>query len=98
MINFIVIELLLSLVGGIGVLVLREFIISKDGMLRKIMIAYFSVEVYTYLGMAVYLFLTRYKKIELDIDVVRYILIVPKVLIKLWLLSWLIQGRRQSNN
>ena len=93
--NFIATEILFGIVWIIGALVLREFIISKDGMLRKIMIAYFAVEVFTYLGAAIYFLAIEEKWSDMSINTFRIVVITPKVFVKLWLLWYLKSGRKK---
>lgn len=95
MTSYIISEILFGIVWIIALFVLREFIVSKDGMLRKLMIAYFLVEFYTYFGSALYLWGTHEGWTKLPIDQWRIIIIIPKVAIKLWLLSWLISNRKK---
>src|SRR6186713_401818 len=93
--NFIITEILFAIVWIIGAFVLREFVISRNGMLRKIMITYFSVEVFTYLGAGIYFLATEEKWTDMSINAFRIIVIVPKVCVKLWLLWYLKRGQKQ---
>lgn len=86
--NFFFTELLYGVVWLVAIFVLREFIISKDGLLRKIMIAYFCVEIFTYGGAAIF-FLLQHNHIEIiSIEAFRIMVILPKVAVKLWLLYY----------
>lgn len=88
-------EILFFIVYSIALLVLREFVISKDGMLRKLMIAYFIVEFYTYFGAAVYYLGVHEKWITLRPETYRVIIATPKVCVKLCLLWWLVKNRQK---
>lgn len=93
--NFILTEVLYAIVYFIAILVLKEFIHARDGMLRKIMIAYFAVEAFTYILAALYFWnaWASPKHLFIDPNVFRLVIILPKVAIKLWLLWWLKRGR-----
>lgn len=91
--NLLFTEILFSIVWIIGLLVLREFIISKDGILRKIMIAYFAVEVFTYLGAGLYFMAINFHWSQMPMDTFRLIVVCPKVAVKLWLLWYMKRGR-----
>lgn len=93
--NLILTEVLFFIVYAIGMLVVWEFVKAKDGMLRKIMIAYFSVEVAIYFMAAGYFYLVYLKKPPVSPDVFRIIFIAPKVCVKLWLLWWLKIGSKR---
>jgi hypothetical protein len=93
--SFILSEILFAVVWIIALFVMREFIIAKDGMLRKLMIAYFFVEFLTYFGTSIYFLGVREGWNKLPMEQWRVIVILPKVAIKLWLLSWLITNRKK---
>lgn len=90
-----IIEGLYLFVTVIAVFILRQFVISKNGELRKIMIAYFSIEIFIYGSALVYFWLSEngYKVIPLHFF--RIILIVPKALIKIWLLKYLLKNSQK---
>lgn len=83
-------QVLFGIIYVIGIFVLREFIISKDGVLRKIMIQYFAVELYVYAGSAFYFF---FLKDRIPIGIFLIIILSPKAISKLPLLWYLVQGR-----
>lgn len=91
--NLVLSELLFAVIYVVAFLVLREFIKARDGMLRRIMIAYFCVEIFVYLGSAIYFFMVAYNMTTLSINAFRILIIFPKVVVKLWLLWWLKTGR-----
>lgn len=93
--SLVISEILFAVIYGIAALVLREFIRSKDGQLRKIMIWYFSVEIFVYLGSAVYFGLVAAQVPIMGIDTFRVIIVLPKVAVKIWLLVWL-KGHRKT--
>lgn len=88
----IICEILFAIAYMTAAFVLREFIISKNGTLRKIMICYFSVEVFIFGGGAFYV-MYWHKIIPTPVTWFLIFLTVPKDVVKLWLLSWLIKGR-----
>src|SRR5579872_6461652 len=94
--NLVLTEVLFAIVYVVAIFVLWEFIRARDGMLRKIMIAYFSVEIFMYLGSAIYFYTAWYKHPIMNPDAFRVIVILPKVVIKLWLLWWLKRGRYEK--
>lgn len=94
--NFILTEILYGIVWGVAILVLREFILSRDGMLRKIMIAYFSVEIFTYVSAAIYFCGIQYHWVVIPLGTFRLLLIIPKVGVKLWFL-WYLKVKRAKN-
>src|SRR5579859_2434040 len=92
--DLILTEVLFAIIYVIAIFVLWEFIRARDGLLRKIMIAYFSVEVFTYLGSAVYFYYSwLLGRNAFNVDIFRFTIIIPKVAVKLWLLWWLKKGR-----
>lgn len=92
--NFILSEGLFAVVWLISLFIIREFWIAKDGMLRKLMIAYFAVEFYTYFGASVYYLCVHRGWWVPNNDLYRVIIILPKVVIKLLVLRWLLTGRK----
>src|SRR5260221_8311956 len=91
--SLVVSEILFSITYIIAFFVFLEFFKSRDGILRKIMIAYFLVEVFVYLSSAVYFLLFYLKLTSLNIDTFAIVVTVPKVWVKIWLLSWLKKGK-----
>lgn len=87
-------EYLFAIIYVIAALVFWEFIKSKDGILRKIMIGYFIVEVYAYLGSAIYFLLVDAKVHIFGIDIFRIIIITPKAIMMLCLWWWMKWGRK----
>lgn len=94
--NLILTEILFAITYLIASLVLWEFVKSKDGQLRKIMIAYFGVEVFVYLSSAIYFWVVWEKVDIFSINTFRIIVIIPKVAVKLWLLWWF-KGRKSKS-
>lgn len=81
------------IVAAIGLFVVREFIMVKNGVLRKIMIAYFCVEVFTY-SMSGIFFMGW---LPITIETLRIIVIVPKVIVKIRLLIYLVGTRKKRS-
>lgn len=95
--EFWISEALFFIVYTVATFVLIEFIRSRDGMLRKIMIAYFVIEIFTYAGSALYFWAFETKLIALPISHFRIIILIPKMIIKLILLKWLIKNRSKRH-
>lgn len=87
--NLPLIEVLLAVVYLVGAFVLYEFIRTKNGALRKIMIAYFADEVFTYVCAALFYLLQSMDKSPIHIHVYLVIILVPKAIIKVILYTWL---------
>lgn len=87
--NLFLSELMFITIAMIASLVFRRLYISRNGMLRKIMIAYFLVEVFIYTSSAVYFWMLEKSKPIVTVDVFRLVILTPKALIMIWLLSWL---------
>lgn len=82
-------ELLFSIIILIGVCILWEFIISKNGILRKLMIWYFAVEIYVYLFAAIFFYCEEINHPLMSTGLFRIVVLIPKALIKLRLLYYL---------
>lgn len=91
--NFYFNEILFAVLWGIAAFVCKEFIISKDGQLRKIMIAYFAWEAFTYIAYGVDAAAAHYHWPRLSYDLFRVCILAPKAVIKIWLLSWFISNK-----
>lgn len=94
--EFWISEALLSFITVVGFFVLWQFIIAKDGMLRKLMIGYFSVEVFIYGTSALYFYGTAKHFVFTPIEKIRLILLIPKAFIKILLLIWLLKNRQKA--
>lgn len=86
--------ILFTVVILVAVDVLVEFIEAKDGMLRKIMIVYFAIEVFTYTVLLAYIVAGRVGYHLPDIRFFALALILPKFAVKMWLRWWLKKGRK----
>lgn len=95
-ISLLVNEFLKSIAWGIGIFVVIEFVKTRDGMLRKIMITYFSVEVFIYFMSGLNSFLEWKNAEMIDRVTLSNILLIPKCVVKVWLLVWLIKNRAKS--
>lgn len=82
-------EILFFIIITIAGLVAWQFIKSRNGMLRKIMIAYFCTEIFVYGASAVYFWMYANHYTKMNIDVFRVIVITPKTIMMLWLYLWL---------
>jgi hypothetical protein len=89
---------LLFYVSLTATFVVREFIRTKNGILRKIMIWYYVMEIYTYGGSGVFFILfikNVIPMIWLNMGIFLIVIVVPKVIVKHWLLWYLTKGRKQ---
>lgn len=67
-------------------------------MLRKIMIGYFAIEIWVFGWSAVYWYLAEQGAVLFSVGVLRLIVLVPKAIIKIFLLAWLVKNNRTSKN
>lgn len=88
--QFIISELIFLIIAAIGFFVVKELIRSKDGELRKIMIAYYSSIVFMYSFAAIYFIRPQ----MMNLVTFRIIICIPKAGTMLWLYSYL---RRNKN-
>lgn len=98
MIDLILEEILLFIIVCVGCMVLREFVLSKDGTLRKILIAYFAVEVFIFWLTGLFLYASYFKLINIPIELLRYFLLLPKAAVKVWLFLYLKKNRIIKKN
>lgn len=84
-------EIIFITIAAIGGFVVHELIKSKDGELRKIMIAYYSSIVFMYGFAAIYFLWPS----MMDLMTFRIIVSVPKALTMLWLYSFLRRNKTQ---
>lgn len=89
-------EILFTVIVLIGLMVFWQLYISKDGMLRKIMITYFLVEVFIYSASAVYFWKVEHGTTTLSIDMFRLMILTPKAAVKLWLFFWLLKNNSKQ--
>lgn len=94
--DLLIVELLLFFVYSVGFLVLWEFFISENGVLRKIMIAYFSAEVIMYVGLAVFFFYQYETYHYIPYLMLWCCFLAPKEVVKFFLLWYLITNRINS--
>lgn len=87
--SFIFAEIDLWITFFISLFVVRSFYITKNGMLRKLMITYFSVVAFTYGGAATYWLAQRYGWFYINPDVYRIIITLPKTIVMLMLYGYL---------
>lgn len=87
--DFIISEFLFSIIILIGAALCWEFIRSRNGILRKLMIWYFATEIFVYTAAAIYAYCGEYKITLVSIGIFRMIILIPKACIKLRLLYYL---------
>lgn len=95
-VNLFISELLFSIIIMIGLLVFWQLKRSRNGVFRKIMMAYFLVEVYVYTLSAIYWWTGENGYYFMPLHIFRLIILCPKAAIKLVLLWWLVKQNRQS--
>lgn len=88
--QFLISELIFITIAAIGYFVVKELIQSKDGELRKIMIAYYSSIVFMY-GFAAIYFIWPHM---MDLVTFRIIVCIPKAGTMLWLYSYLRRNKK----
>lgn len=84
-------EMMLIVVFAFAILVAREFYRSRNGTLRKLMIAYFVIEAFVYGTSALYFYLYDQHITTIGVDTFRLIVIAPKFVMKICLLIWLLK-------
>lgn len=88
-------EIMKAIAWGIGIFVVIEFVRTKDGVLRKIMIAYFSIEVFIYMSGGIDTYLQWKHRDFISELAFSDIMLIPKDLVKIWLLWYLVRGRKK---
>lgn len=96
--NLFLSEIMFVTIACIAALVMRQFIISRDGTLRKIMITYFAVEIWIYGSSGLYFWLIANTNFSLSIDVFRLICLAPKALVKVWLYVYMSEHLIKNDN
>lgn len=87
--NFWLAELFLTVLGIMDCVIMYQFYKAKNGILRKIMIGYFLIAAWVYLGAALYHFLMHYNLIYVSIMTFSIIAVIPKVVVTLVLYKYL---------
>jgi hypothetical protein len=82
-------EVLFLIIMLIGTFVAYEFYKSKDGILRKLMIWYFVIDVYVYASSALYFWLSDIGFDVISLGMFRLCVLIPKAAIKLRILYYL---------
>lgn len=88
-------EILFAIIVAVAVLVFWQLKISRNGLLRKILMAYFLIEIYMFSLMAVYWWYADRGDPLMSIKELRLLVLIPKTAIKLVLLAWLIKQNRK---
>lgn len=87
--NLFITEILMSTVAIISLMVFWQLFRSKNGMLRKILIAFFLIEFYVYGFSCVFWYLLSEGDMSLSVAAFRMLVIIPKAVIELVLLYYL---------
>lgn len=87
--NLFFTEILMIIISSIAFLVFWQLYRTKDGMLRKIMMAYMLIEIFVYEGSGIYFWLYEYGIVHFTIDTFRMLVLPPKAGIMLFLFFWL---------
>lgn len=77
-------------------MVVWQLYVSKNGTLRKIMITYFTVEVFIYSASAIYYWQVENRSNTIPIDVFRLMVLSPKAAVKIWLFIWLVKNNTKQ--
>jgi hypothetical protein len=93
--NLFISELLFTIIVGVAALVFWQLLISKNGMLRKIMLAYFLVEIYMFTFSGIYWYWEDKDVLIVSLNTFRMLVLIPKVIVKLWLLWWLVKQNKK---
>jgi hypothetical protein len=96
--NLFISELLFTIIVGVAILVFWQLLISKNGMLRKIMLAYFLVEIYMFTFSAIWWYWEDKGVHILPLGTFRMLVLIPKVIVKIWLLWWLVKQNRKPKS
>ncbi len=98
-VELIISESLFTIIVLIAVLLWREFFISRNGILRKIFLWYFAIEVWVFGWSAVYWYLAEvFGNVLFSVGILRLIVLIPKAIIKLVLLWYLVRQRQLKND
>lgn len=87
--NLFISEILFAIISTISLSVAWQFYRTRNGQLRKIMIALFTVDGLVYIVSGFYFWLMYMKYTEIGIGTFRMIVLVPKALCMLVLLNYL---------
>lgn len=82
-------EILFFVIFVIAFMVSREFKLSKNGILRKLMIWYFATECFVYVSSGAYFFLFENGITTLNIHLFRYLVLIPKATMMVRILYYL---------
>lgn len=93
--NLFLSELMFSVISTVALLTMIEFIRYKDGVLRKIMICFFAIEVFVYASSGLY-FWGVVNGFEMTIDVFRVIVLAPKTICMMVLFVYLKYKRKKN--
>jgi len=93
--NLFISEVLMSTVAAISLGVFWQLFRSKNGMLRKILIAFFLIEFYVYTFSCIYWYLLGTDQKVFSIETFRMLVLIPKALVELVLLVYLF--KRKTN-
>lgn len=88
-------EIMLMIVVCIAAMTARQFFKTKNGVLRKLMIAYFSVEVYVYGSSALYFWLLEKTSFRMGIDAFRVMVLLPKAIVMMCIFWYLGKKSKQ---
>lgn len=83
--GFFISELIFLIITLVASFIVYELVKSKDGQLRKILIAYFCSIIVVYGGSALYFLIPNH----ISLNIFRIIVCGPKAIIMLWLYSYL---------
>lgn len=91
--NLFISEVLFAIVATIAFLVFWQFYRTRNGVLRKIMMLYFLIEFFIYAASGLYFWMAEQHYNVISIETFRLVVIVPKCLVKCWLLYYLVRNK-----
>lgn len=86
-------EFLLFSLGAMAIVVFWQLYRTRNGMLRKIMMAYFATEAFMYFTFAIYWWLKMKGRVHFPIVYMLPAWLLPKVIIKAIFLDWIRKHR-----
>lgn len=87
--NLFVSEILMTTIAFISLAIFWQLVRSKNGMLRKILIAFFLIEFYVYAFSGIYWYLLSIEQMDMSVEVFRMLVIIPKAFVELVFLFYL---------
>src|SRR5690242_5587259 len=97
-VNFFISEMLTTLIFCGAILIFWQLKISKNGILRKILMGYFLVEAFIYMMAGIFWWCAYRSEPFISIEGLRIITLVPKAVIKIIFLWWVVKQNRKRKS